>query len=307
MKLRPATACLSFLALALPVSAATRLVEVGPEQKLAVADEGSGDAVLLLPSLTFPAYGFRRVVPLLVAAGRRVLVVDPLGTGGSSQPEAADYSLGAQADRVGRALDALQVGPVVVVAQAAGVATALRLAYRRPDRVRAVLSLEGGVSEEVMTAGARRAIRFAPLLKLFGGEGLVRGRLRKTLVERSRDPGWVTPEVVDAYLRSAGADFDAILQTYRLMARAKDAEPLRPRLTQVRCPVRLLVGGSPHPSAVPEEELGAMRASLARLELETVPACGHFIAEEAPAAVARAVETLLIETKGFSTISDGHR
>ena len=73
--------------------------------------------MLLLPSLTVPAFGFRRVVPLLAAAGRRVLVVEPLGLGGSSQPEAADYSLGAQADRVGRVLDALQVGPVVAVLQ----------------------------------------------------------------------------------------------------------------------------------------------------------------------------------------------
>ena len=295
-KLGAAIFFLSVLALPLPAADVARTVEVGPGERLSVADEGAGEPVLLLPSLTFPAFGFRRVVPLLVKAGRRVIVVEPLGQGGSSQPEAADYSLGAQADRVGRALDALQVGPVVVVAQAAGASTALRLAYRRPDRVRAVLSLEGGVSEEVLTPGARRAIRFAPLLKLFGGERLIRGRVRKTLVERSRDPGWVTPEVVDAYLRSAGADFDAILRTYRLMARATEAEPLRARLKDVRCPVRLLFGGSPHPSGVPEDELAAMRAGLARLELETVPGSGHFVAEEAPDAVARAVETLLLET-----------
>ncbi len=175
-------------------------------------------------------------------------------------------------------------------------AAALRLASRRPDLVRAILSLEGGVPEETMTSGTRRAIRFAPLLKLFGGERLVRGRVRKTLVERSRDPGWVTPDVVDAYLRSAGADFDAILRTYRLMAGAREAAPLRPQLARVYCPVRLLVGGSPHPSSVPEAELAAMRSALARFELETVPDCGHFVAEEAPGAVARAVEALLRET-----------
>ena len=80
------------------------------------------------------------------------------------------------------------------------------------------------------------------------------------------------------------------------MARARETGPLRPNLKRVRCPVRLLVGGSPHPSCVPGEELGAMRAGLARLEIETVPRCGHFIAEEAPEAVAQAVETVLLET-----------
>ena len=168
---RVCLACVAVLAASLsPAAAAVRVVEVGPGELLSVADEGSGDAVLLLPSLTVPAFGFRRVVPLLAAAGRRVLVVEPLGLGGSSQPEAADYSLGAQADRVGRVLDALQVGPVVLVAQSGGASTALRLAHRRPDLVRAVLSIEGGVAEEAMTPGARRAIRLAPLLKLFGGE-----------------------------------------------------------------------------------------------------------------------------------------
>jgi pimeloyl-ACP methyl ester carboxylesterase len=276
-------------------SAAVQGVEVAPGERLSVADEGAGDAVLLLPSLTFPAFGFRRVIPLLVASGRRVLVIEPLGLGGSSQPEAADYSLGAQADRVGLALDALGSGPVVVVAQAGGTSTALRLAYRRPDLVRAVLSIEGGVAEEVMTPGARRAIHLAPLLKLLGGQRLIRRRVGRTLVQRSRDPSWVTPEVVEAYLRSGGRDFDAILRTYRLMARAREAERLRANLRRVRCPVRLLVGGSPHPSGVPEEELGAMREGLARFVQETVPLCGHFIAEEAPEAVARAVETLLLE------------
>lgn len=296
-KLVAAITCVVVLAgLLSPAVAAVRAVDVGPGEWLSVADEGSGDAVLLLPSLTFPAFGFRRVVPLLNAASRRVLVVEPLGLGGSSQPAAADYSLGAQADRVGRVLDALHAGPVVVVAQSGGVSTALRLAYRRPDLVRAVLSIEGGVAEEAMTPGARRAISLAPLLRLLGGQRLIRGRVRRTLAQRSRDAAWVTPDVVDAYLRSAGADFDAILRTYRLMARAREADRLRGNLTRVRCPVRLLVGGSPHPSGVPEEELGAMRAGLARLELETVPRCGHFITEEAPEAVARAVEALLLET-----------
>src|SRR5512145_198661 len=111
-----ALAWLAVLAIALQaVTAGASTIEVGPGEQLAVSDQGRGEAVLLLASLTFPAYGFRQVVPLLVAAGRRVLVVDPLGMGGSSQPAAADYSQGAQADRVGRALDALQVGPVVAV------------------------------------------------------------------------------------------------------------------------------------------------------------------------------------------------
>jgi haloalkane dehalogenase len=271
-------------------------VDVGPGETLSVSEHGRGAVVLVLPSLTAPAFGFRRLVPLLVAAGCRVLVMDPLGLGGSSQPKTADYSLGAQADRVGRALDTLQTGSAVVVAQAGGTSLALRLAYRRPVLVRAVVSIEGGIAEEAMTPGARRAIRFAPLLKLFGGKRLLRGRVGRTLAERSVDRRWVTREVEEAYLRYAGADFDAILRTYRLMAAAREAERLRGQLSRIRCPVRLLLGASPPAKGVPEEELAAMRTGLARLEIERVTTSGHFIAEEAPEAVARAVEAVLAET-----------
>jgi len=45
--------------------------------------------------------------------------------------------------------------------------------------------------------------------------------------------------------RSAGRDFDAILRTYRLMARAREAERLRANLKRGRCPVH----PGPEPSA----------------------------------------------------------
>jgi pimeloyl-ACP methyl ester carboxylesterase len=66
--------------------------------------------VLLLPSLLFPAYGFRHVVPRLVDSRHRALVVDPLGLGRSTQPPSADYSSGAKAGRVARVLEAVARG-----------------------------------------------------------------------------------------------------------------------------------------------------------------------------------------------------
>jgi len=211
-------------------------IEVAPGERLGLDDRGAGETVLLLPSLSFPAYGFRHVVPRLVDSGHRVLVVDSLGLGRSTQPPSADYSSGAQAGRVARVLEAVARGPVLVVAPSGGSATALRLASARPDLVRAVLALEAGVPEEPMSPGIRRAIRWAPLLKLFGGRRRIRGRLRKTLTERAHDPAWVTEDVVDSYLAYAGKDFDGLMRTYRLFANAREKEPLREHLPRVRCP-----------------------------------------------------------------------
>jgi pimeloyl-ACP methyl ester carboxylesterase len=278
-------------------------IEVAPGERLGLDDRGAGETVLLLPSLSFPAYGFRHVVPRLVDSGYRVLVVDPLGLGRSTQPPSADYSSGAQAGRVARVLDAVARGPVLVVAPSGGSATALRLATARPDLVRAVLALEAGVPEEPMSPGMRRAIRWAPILKLFGGRRRIRGRLHQTLTARAHDPAWVTQEVVDSYLGYAGKDFDGLMRTYRLFANAREGEPLREQLSRVRCPVRLLSGATPHPGGVPEQELQRMRAGLAHLELESVPRCGHFVAEEAPDAVVQAIGSLAAAERGASTSS----
>jgi pimeloyl-ACP methyl ester carboxylesterase len=273
-------------------------IEVAPGERLGLDDRGAGETVLLLPSLSFPAYGFRHVVQRLVDSGHRVVVVDPLGLGRSTQPQSADYSSGAQAGRVARVLEAVARGPVLVVAPSGGSATALRLASARPDLVRALLALEAGVPEEPMSPGIRRAIRWAPLLKLFGGRRRIGGRLRKTLTERAHDPAWVTQEVVDSYLGYAGKDFDGLMRTYRLFAKAREKESLREQLPRVRCPVRLLSGATPHPGGVPEDELQRMRAGLAHLELESVPRCGHFVAEEAPDAVVQAVDALAAADSG---------
>jgi pimeloyl-ACP methyl ester carboxylesterase len=189
-------------------------------------------------------------------------------------------------------------GPVLVVAPAGSSATVLRLASARPDLVRAVLVLDAGVPEQPMSPGTRRAIGWAPLLKLFGGRRQIRNRLHKTLAERSHDPAWVTQEVVDSYLGYAGADFDDLMRTYRFFANSREKEPLREQLPRVRCPVRLLSGATPHPDGVSEDELQQMRAGLAHLELKSVPRCGHFVAEEAPDAVVQAIDALAAAKSG---------
>src|SRR5205823_983462 len=82
---------------------------------------------------------------------------------------------------------------------------AFRLAYRRPDLARAVVSLEGGPAEAAATPSFRRAMRFAPWIKWFGGVRRIRGKVRSGLIAASGDSHWVTDSVVDAYTAGARA------------------------------------------------------------------------------------------------------
>lgn len=273
------------------VSATERLVSLRPEESLRVVDAGAGPPVVLVPGLLGSAFGFRHVVPELAAAGYRAIVIEPLGVGASSKPARGDYSLTAQADRIAGVLEVLDVEPAVLVAHSLGASMAFRLACRHPERVRAIVSLDGGPAEAAATPGFRRAMRFAPLLKLSGGR-LIRGAVRQTLETRSADPRWVTDEVVRGYMEAASQDLSGALDAYRGMARAREPEALGPRLKDVRCPVRLLLGAVPHGGAPTEREIGLLRERLVSFAVEEVPGAGHFVFEENPGAVVAAVRSL---------------
>ena len=269
--------------------AAERYVPLSSSESLRVLELGAGDPVVLIPGLFGSAFCFRRVVPRLAEAGYRAIVVEPLGVGGSSRPEAADYSLTAQADRLDRALEVLGVERSVVVAHAVAGSIAFRLAYRHPQRVAAIVSLDGGPTETAATPGFRRAMRFAPLLKLFGGIKRIRGVVHKTLTTRSADASWVTEEVVDGYMGAASRDLDATLAGYRGMARAREPQQIGPHLHEISCPVHLVVGGVRHEGGPPLAEVQLLRERLPSFVVETVPGVGHFLFEEDPPAFVEAV------------------
>ncbi len=278
-----------------------RVVAQESPARLNVVQAGTGEAVVLVPGLLGSAFGFRKLIAPLVERGLHVIVVEPLGVGGSDKPATADYSLTAQADRIAGALEALGVEQAVVVAHSVGASIALRLAYRHPGRVRAIVSLDGGPAEAAATAGFRRAMRFAFLIKLFGGVERNRKTVRSTLRDRSADPDWVTDEVVAGYMAGAAADLEATLQAYRQMAKAREPEPLSHHLFEVRCPVRLLIGTADQ--GISEAEIQLLATRLPSFAVERVPRAGHFVYEESPAAVVAAIDRILASAEAETTTS----
>src|SRR6266545_5718606 len=188
-------------------------------ESLQVTVSGAGAAVpvVLIPGLFGSAFAYRNVIPLLTAAGFRAIVVDALG-----------------------------VTRAIVVAQSTGASIAYRLAYRRGDLVRGVVSLEGGPVEAAATPGLRRAMQLAPWIKLFGGVRLIRRKIHKNLIAASGDTSWVSDSVVAGYTGGAARDLDGTLKAFLAMAQAREREPLRPHLAEITCPVALLVGSAPH-------------------------------------------------------------
>lgn len=256
------------------------------EGGLRVRVVGSGPEVVLLTGLLGTVEGFEELASELSEGGRRSIIIEPLGVGQSARPPNADYSLTAQAHRVATVLDSLDVERALVAGHAVAAAIAYRLAAARPDLVRAVVALEGGAPVRAATPSLERALRWAPLLRVFGGRGRVRKLIARDLAAVSADPAWVTDEVVGAYTVGPLEDLGAAIAAYGAMSQAREPMPLVDVLPRVRCPVLLLRG---EVGRVPDAEVETVRAHVTSVTVRRVAHAGMYLHEERPAAVAAAM------------------
>ncbi len=276
-----------------PAAVQEFLIPVAPTESLRVTIAGAGETVVLVPGLFGSAFGYRHLLELLPAAGYHVVVIEPLGIGRSPRPKHADYSLTAQADRIAAVLAQLHEGPVMVVAHSVGASMALRLAYRHPELVSSVISLDGGPAEAAATPGFRRAMRYAPWIKWLGGIKRIRPKMRKDLIAASGDASWVTEEVMDGYIAGAAADLDGTLLAFLAMSEAREPEHLAPHLAEIRCPVRLVLGTAPHQGGVESRQVELLRTHLPFFAIDSVPGAGQYLFEEQPSSVVSIIASMM--------------
>jgi len=285
---------LSLALLTLPVdSAVVRDIKVADGETLRTTSVGNGQPIVLIPGIFGGAYGYRKITGPLVAQGYRTIVIEPLGYGFSSHPKDADYSFGAQSDRVARTLDQLSIKRALFVAQSSGAAIAFRLAVKRPDLVRGLLSIDGGPAESAATPGMKKAFKFGGgLVKLTMDESRLRHEVRREIVKNSGDTSWVTDAVIRGYTAGQTADLGGSIDAFHEMAKSKENTSLADRLQHCLAPVVLLVGTVDHPSGVPDEQRQLLKNKLRAFNTETVRGAGQFIQEEQPAVVLSAVSRL---------------
>lgn len=262
-------------------------IEVAPAESVAFGSIGSGPPVIIVPGMLGSAFSFRAIIGPVAAKGYRVIVIDPLGTGLSNSPEKADYSLSAQAVRIGAAVRAIDIDRAVFLCHSVSSAICLRLAYESPDLVAGIVSINGGAAERQATPGLRFALKLASVIRFIAGDGWARGKVKDGLRNSSADPAWVTDEIVKAYTGYFGGMGNA-LSTLKRMANSEEPEPLAPLLPGIVSPVLLLLGGGTKDGLPPADEMVRL-ATLPRFEVDTVAAAGQYVQEEQPDAVISSV------------------
>jgi pimeloyl-ACP methyl ester carboxylesterase len=264
-----------------------RRIEVAPAESVSIGSIGSGPPVIIVPGMLGSAFSFRAVIGPIAAEGYRVIVIDPLGTGLSGAPEKADYSLSAQAVRIGAAAHAIDVDRAVFLCHSVSSAICLRLAYESPDLVAGIVSINGGAAERQATPGLRFALKVASVIRFIAGDGWARGKVKDGLRNSSADPAWVTDEIVRAYTGYFGG-MGSALSTLKRMANSEEPAPLAPLLPGILSPVVLLLGGGTKDGLPPADEMKRL-ATIPRFEVDTVAAAGQYVQEEQPDAVISSV------------------
>lgn len=126
-------------------------VEVAGGLRVAVIDEGPRDAQTVLLMHGEPTWSFlyRKVIPVLLEAGLRVVAPDLVGFGRSDKPtQESDYTYAAHVAWMREALlDRLDLRDVVLFCQDWGGLIGLRLVAEHPDRFRAVAAGNTGLPD----------------------------------------------------------------------------------------------------------------------------------------------------------------
>jgi pimeloyl-ACP methyl ester carboxylesterase len=284
--------------------------------ELSVRDEGEGPLVVLCHGFPELAYSWRHQLPVLAAAGYRVLAPDMRGYGASSAPsevEAYDV-VHLCADMCGL-LDAVGERAAIFVGHDWGANVVWQLAVLHPERVRAVAGLsvpfvprapappipimrrhlgedfyivwfqEPGVADEALSRDVRRTLTTSRQWTAQWAED--DGRV-------PRGPEWLSEQELAVYVEAfERTGFTGGLNWYRNIDRNWDlAAPVAER--RVEQPAMFLTGAlDPVRRFMPAE---AMRGWVTDLRAEVVvEGAGHWVQQQSPEAVNSALLTFLGE------------
>jgi pimeloyl-ACP methyl ester carboxylesterase len=237
--------------------------------------------VVLLPGFGTDVSMFARQIPAL-AAGWRVRGVNPRGVGLSDAPDADVYDLGTAAADVAALLDA----PAHVIGASLGAAVALELVLARPERVRSLTLItpfvEAGprllavidawcrvASEASPEAVARLALPWMFSAAYLADEGQRERTVRGLAATAARVPASTLARAAAGMRRWSGSR--------------------RADLVRVSVPTLVLAAGGD--LLTPDGE--AVAAAIPGARCRTIPAAGHAVTLEAPAAVTDAIRAQL--------------
>jgi pimeloyl-ACP methyl ester carboxylesterase len=249
--------------------------------------EGEGAPLLLIHGIPTASWVWRGVWPEL-ASRYRVIAPDLIGFGLSGKPKRFPYTVMSQADLCQSLLAHCGVNHCHILAEDYGDTVAQELLARNTGTIASVCMLNGGIFPEAHRASPMQKLITArlgrPFAALVTRQGFHRALFR--LFGPETKPSADTLDALWTLLRHNGGR--AVMP--RLMGYRADRKEHRDRwvgaLVRSRIPLRFLFGAQ---DPMCDREMADLwRAHVPGGDVVELPAIGHFMALEAPAAVADA-------------------
>jgi len=286
-----------------PLRVPSRPVVVASGETLAVFSKlelrnGStaGDSqpvVVLVPGPIGSAFGMRHLTTALADSGIPTRVVDLLGMGRSGRPGRADYSLSQQAIRLAAVLDTLGIRRVLLVTHGVSASVVYRYAASHPENVTGIVSISGGPVDEQKTDGVNIAITFGRLVDNPIGRALARRKFTGEMRKTSASDAWSTSAVMHEYFEPFERNIRGSLKALQQMGTSIEPVGISTVLSDVRAPVRLLVGSKVSGNTPTATQMAAMQWSMPQFRVDTIARSGSWIHEEQPGQVLKAIRAML--------------
>jgi pimeloyl-ACP methyl ester carboxylesterase len=262
----------------------------------AAGTRGAGDPVVLIHGFPLASRLWSEFVPEF-AAGHRLIIVDLPGFGRSDPPSGARMGCGAHATAIHTLLDDLQVERAFIVGHGLGGGVAQAFAVQWPTRV-AGLALVSSAGFGVKPRGmARMARALGPLARYTPPSllaGLVHGSVRRGFADPDR-----SHLTLDSCLRaftSVGGR-DALVGHLAAM-RQCDTLGWSKRLKELDVPAAVVWGAEDpfYPVSLGQRLHESLRGST----FTVIPGAAHYVPEDSPDALRRALEPLIQQTGAHS-------
>ena len=263
-----------------------------------VAESGAADAppVLLLHGWGASMYMWRGWFAPLAAAGFRPVAIDLPGHGLSDKPETAGaYALSRQVEILRELFDLEGLAGATVVAQSMGGTIALEFALEHSTLVGPLV---------LVNAACFGRVRLQPLVRLISPsivDHLLGRVVPRWVVARAHQlayahPARITSRDVDEYW--APSQFPAYARAMRRLLHEfhwarPSADRMAERLGMLTHRALVVIGGRDHLVHGAQHYLAALTSAGAPLEVHEMPASGHAVNEEEPAAVLELVMRFL--------------
>ena len=262
---------------------------------------GSGESVVVLHGAASSCHWYDLVIPHM-SGGYRVIALDQRAHGKTDQPSTG-YDWRTLAGDVVGSLDRLGIQQAAVVGHSWGVSTALSVAAMHPDRVKALVMVDGGFG-----GGPRSAdmtwedfkARLSPR-DIYGPRERYLGALRQQFAHCWSDQ---LESIVMSMVREDpdGTVHERLeLSNQQQMLWAMWSEPTHTILPEVVCPTLIVAAGGRQPGANPEfmerrrANVEAAHVIITNSRVAWIPETGHDIGYEKPRELANALNEFLAD------------